>query len=300
MRELPLSIKRAVRQYAPIQTDGLIFYPVLVDEIDEYLIAKPALTVMQQAFPVRLVSMPLLSAMYAIEYDAELAANEEFAGLFYRALLMLALSLRLGQGKDAEERVRAFQIIVDPQKPERLKALRFRFNGEEICELTPMAFQRIRPIIAAQNGAELISEDANPELVQAEQDLAEIKAPKLDVKIENIIDTLVLFTGKDESEILKWPVAKLFRLRDALERSVEHVVCGIAEGGGAQWKKGNPYPSLFFDRLRDENMGLMPLESFANGAGVGAIQNQAAGGVDMSPDIAAIAKGVKDFDNFYR
>lgn len=298
MRELPLSIQKAVRQYAPIQTDGLIFYPVLVDEIDEYLIAKPSLTVMQQAFPVRFLSMPLLSAFYAMEYEAQLA-NEESSGMFYRALLMLALSLRLGQGKDATERVRAFQIIVDPEKPERLKALRFRFNGEEICELTPMAFQRIRPIVAAQNGAELISEDANPELVQAEQDLAEIKAPKLDVKIENIIDTLVLFTGKDESEILKWPVAKLFRLRDALERSVEHVVCGIAEGGGAQWKKGNPYPSLFFDRLRDENMGLMPLESFANGAGVGAIQNQAAGGADMSPDIAAIAKGVKDFDNLY-
>ena len=299
MRELPLSIQKAVRQYAPIQTDGLIFYPVLVDEIDEYLIAKPSLTVMQQAFPVRFVSMPLLSAFYAMEYEAQLA-NEESSGMFYRALLMLALSLRLGQGKDATERVRAFQIIVDPEKPERLKMLRFRFNGEEICELTPMAYQRIRPIIAAQNGAELISEDANPELVQAEQDLAEIKAPKLDVKIENIIDTLVLYTGKDEGEILKWPVAKLFRLRDALERTVEHVVCGIAEGGGASWKKGNPYPSLFFDRLRDENMGLMPLESFANGAGVGAIQNQAAGGAEMAPDIAAIAKGVKDFDNFYR
>lgn len=296
--KLPLAIQKAVRQYAPIQSDGLIFYPVLVEEIDEYLTAQPALTAMQQAFPVRYVSMPLLSAYYGMEYEAQIK-GEESEGLFFRALLILALSLRLGQGRDVMERVRLFKLIVDPQHPERLKSLKFQFNGEEICEITPIAFQRIRPIIAAQNGAELISEDANPDLVQAENDLADIKSPKLDVKIDNIIDTLSLVTGKDESEILQWPVAKLFRMRSALERMTEHVMCGIAEGGGASWKKGNPYPSLFFDRAKDETVGLMPLESFANGAGVGAIQNNTAAD-GQAPDLAAIAKGVKDFDNFYR
>lgn len=300
MSELPLAIQKAVRRYAPIKTDGLIFYPICVEELDEFLVAKPALAAMQQAFPVRYVTMPLLSAFYAMEYDAAVNGGET-TGLFYRALLMLALALRLGQGMDATERVRRFQILVSPDKPDKLVSLKFQLNGEETCTLSPVAFQRIRPILAAQNGVELVSDDANPELIQAEQDLAEAKSPKLEIKPENIIDTLSLVTGKDEDEIYKWPVAKLFRMRDAFERIVEHAVCGIAEGGGASWKKGNPYPSLFFDRAKDELIGLMSIESFANGAGVEAIKNNtAADGGANAPDLAAIAKGVKDFDNFYR
>lgn len=60
-----------------------------------------------------------------------------------------------------------------------LKGICFTWNGEEEITITPVQFQRLRAILAYQNGIELTDEDANPDLLEAEAELARRNGPKL-------------------------------------------------------------------------------------------------------------------------
>lgn len=272
MSKLPLHIQKAVRTYQPIETEGLTFWPILVREYHEFLTAKPAIEIMQQALPVRWLSMPLLSALYGMDFEA-FQKGEPRVGLFSRCLLFLALSLRLGKGSEVAERTKLFTIIVDGEDPSQLKALRFTGDDGEEKEITPIMFQRLRPILAIQNGIELASEDANPDLVEAERDLAEMNGPELDVSLDSLFSTVAAMAGIDEAEIDDWPILKLNRRQKAYSRVLNYVICGIGEAQGTKWKGGNPYPSPFYDKVRGDSAGAVRLEQFAGGAGVRAVQN---------------------------
>lgn len=272
MSNLPLHIQKAIRTYQPIETEGLTFWPILASEYHEFLTAKPAIEVMQQALPVRWLSMPLLSAFYGMDFEA-FQKGEPRVGLFSRCLLFLALSLRLGKGREVAERTKLFTILVDAEDPGQLKALRFTGDDGEEKEITPIMFQRLRPILAIQNGIELASEDANPDLVEAERDLAEMNGPELEVSLDSLFSTIAAMAGIDEAEIDDWPILKLNRRQKAYSRVLNYVVCGIGEAQGTKWKGGNPYPSPFYDKVRNGSSGAMRLEEFAGGAGVRAVQN---------------------------
>lgn len=270
MSELPYAIQKAVNKYKSIEVDGMTFYPILVDEYEAFLAARPGIEVMQQALPTRLVSLPLLSALYMVDYDAASEGNEP-SGLFQRALLFLALSLRLGEGQDMNERLKRFRLIVDKDNPSKLKAVRFTV-GDETFDLSPVQFARLRPILAAQNGVELEADDANPELVQAERDIQSQNAPELDMRLEDLISAVALLSGADEAEVYDWPILKLDRRKDAASRLINYVTCSINEGAGCKWKGGNPVPSLWFNRTK-KSSALVALSDFANGAGQKAVSN---------------------------
>lgn len=286
MYETPISIKKAIRRNEAITAEGLTLYPIRVAEIEEFQVARPAIDIMQQALPVRFISMPLLQAYFQMDAEA-LASGQPKPGLFYRALLFLALALRLGVGEDAQRRVLRFVPRVYPEDHTRLKAVNFILDGEQISAVTPVQFQRLRPILAAQNGIELESDDANPELVQAERDLAEANAPKLDFSTDSLIESVAALSGVDEYEIDMWPIRKLLARQRALSRALGYVVCGIGEMQGAKWKSGNPFPSPIFARQRDGNAALVPIESFAGGAAAEAVNHPTAAGFNP---LAAITK----------
>jgi hypothetical protein len=273
MAELPLNIRKSIGKYEPIKTEGLTLYPIKVEEYYEFMTARPAIEFMQQRLPVHLMSEPLLSAYFKL--DTGLVDGEKPTGLFASALLALALALRLKPGESMEERTDQFRIIVDPKDHTRLKSLRFRDNGEERIDITPVMFQRLRPIIAAQNGIELRSDLDNPELVDAENDLA-AKSATLDMSVEGFVHAAALVSGKDESEIYGWEILKMHDRLDSARRVLDYLICGIGESQGSQWKGGNPAPSPWFARLKDANGGVMPIESFAGGQGIKAIQEATA------------------------
>lgn len=273
MSELPISIIKAASNYKEITTDGLTLYPVLVDEYETFLISRPALEILHQALPVRFLRMPLLSALYQMDYEAA-ASGEAPTGMFSRALLGLALSLRLGEGMEPRERMNIFRVVVDRDAPWKLRSLRFSGEYGEETEITPQQYQGLRQIIAVQNGVKLEGERADPDLVKAERDLAEMNGVSLNASVSDLVSSIAALTGKDEDEILKWPILKLTRRQASLQRLLDYMICGIGQVSGTTWKGGNPHPSPFFDKA--ENGGLGPhiaLSEFAGGAGERAVAN---------------------------
>lgn len=272
MQELPLNIKRLIGRYDPIEVDGLTLYPIKVNNYYEFLAARPSLDFMQQSLPIELMSIPLLDAYFRI--DMGLVDGLKPTGLFSQALLILAMALRLMPSGSMEEQVRRFQVVPDDAtNPTRLKHLRFILNGEEIQTITPIQFGNLRPIIAAQNGVELYSDTANPELIQAEKDLSEKNAPSLEMDVETFVSSAALITRTEEKDIYDWPILKLHNRMESAKRILDYMVCGIGEAQGTKWKGGNPVPHPWFEKERKEKLGVIPLESFSNGQGLDAVRN---------------------------
>lgn len=270
--ELSANIKRAIRRYEQVETEGLKLFPIRVGEYELFNSARPALELMQQTLPVQYACMPLLSAYYRMDYDA-LTRGEGTIGLFGRALLFLALALRIGDGENAGERMKHFRIVCGENDPSQLIKIQFTVDGEERQNMTPVQFSRLRPILAAQNGIELVGESENPELIEAQKDLNERNAPKLDFDVQHLIESVCVLTGRDERDLDEWPILKLQNRRKALRRVLDYAICGICEGSGAKWKGGNPCPDPFFPRDEKKNDALIPLSGFLGSAG-GGVQNR--------------------------
>lgn len=62
----------------------------------------------------------------------------------------------------------------------------------------------------------------------------------------------------------EWPLLKLKRRQEAIQRAADYLICGISEGNGVKWKGGNPVPNLFYDRERDDAGDMTPLSQFTN------------------------------------
>lgn len=261
--ELSRNIKRAADRYEPIETAGVTLWPIRVSEMDEFELARPAVDIVQQALPVRYAAMPLLSAYWVMDMEA-LERGKEPVGLFNRALAFLALALRLGEDRPLSDRIRLFHVKLSAENTKNLKAISFTWNGEEEISITPVKFQRLRAILAYQNGIELTDEDANPDLLEAEAELARRNGPKLKRDTAELISAVAALTGIEETDIDEWPILKLRRRQKALQRAADYLICGISEGSGTKWKGGNPVPHLFYDREREDAGAMTPLSQFTN------------------------------------
>lgn len=268
MNEIPLKIKEEISCYHSVASEGVTLYPIRVREYEMFRKARPAIDFLQQSLPVRYLSMPLLSAYYAMDIE-NYEKGEPSTGLFARALLFLALSLRYEPEKPPEDRIRGLEksILVSGENHSVLKGIEFEQDGE-VHKITPIQFQRLRPILAAQNGIRLESDDANPELIEAERDLAELNGPELDADIHSLICSVSALSGTDEAEIYEWPILKLFRRSEAYERMLNYLICGFASSSGATFKGGNPVPSPFYNRVKRDSDALIDMASFTKGQNV--------------------------------
>ena len=263
MNELPMQMQELIRKYKPIVKGEHILHPILVNAYDEFLMARPALEVMQQSFPVAMLRMPLLSALYQMDFDAVVSGKTP-TGLFSRARLVLALSLRLGAGKEIAERIEMLQVVVDRRNPRKLISLRYTNKDGDEKEILPGQYRELRQIIAAQNGVKLESDDANPDIVKAKKDMASSGGVELDMNVDDLVSAISALTQIDESKIYDWPILKLDKQRTAWERILTYMVCGIGEASGATWKHGNPVPHPFFQRRSDSDI-FSPLDGQSGG-----------------------------------
>ena len=244
---VPVWIKAAVRRDEPVSMDGFMFYPVRVWEMEDFLPAREALGYMLARLPAKYAVFPHLAAFFALDAQ-RLADGESPTGLFSGCLRMLALSLRVGEGEPMEERLRRFNVIVNPETG-GLLYVSFYIDGLTQAQVTPEMFSRWRPILAYQNGVEIHDESENPELIDAKAELDSVSGVRLKGDFDSLISAMAAVCREDESELLDWTVRKFFSRKAAVDRIFNHLICQIGESTGfVKYKKGNPYPSWCFDR----------------------------------------------------
>lgn len=258
MEKLPANTELAISSYAPIRAEGLILYPVRVRDWDAYGPARAAISFLQQSLPVALLSVPLLQAYYTLYLKAAALTDAEkqssaglealaLGSLFYGAVCHMILSLRLHEALPIEQRIQTVQIEPSAKDRTRLERLHFWINGEEEYTVSPIQFQRLRPILAAQNGVALEAVDANPEIVAMERRMQEEKAADVDFSIHKLVAAVATLTGTEEAVIYEWPILKLNRRAEAYSRVMDYVAVTIGQSSGlVSYKDGLPVPSPWF------------------------------------------------------
>lgn len=259
--------KTLVDRYKPITEEGITLYPITVEDLALYTSTRPALEFMQQILPVELLRLPLLTALYQVELSVSTVKDESAKfDLFTKSVLLLALALRLGRGLPEQQRIAMCQVIFDLNNPLDLYALKFRDGkGGEIV-ITPAMYEKLRPIIAAQNGAEIQPLDANPQLILAEREILASKMPDLKREAANKISWVAAKSGVDEEAVYSWPILKFERRATVLQLELNYLIYGIAQSSGlVRYENGNPCPSPYYEKITDALPAKM-LSSIGNGA----------------------------------
>ena len=148
MTELPADIKKCIDRYQPIQACGATLYPVLVDDMEEFLRCRPALEFLHQSLPVAMMQIPLLTALFQIEIAS--ASVQETGGLdikpitfFSDAMVLLCLALRLGRGWTREELLaKRVLVLTDKDNPTLLREVRFVLDDASIVSFKASAWKK--------------------------------------------------------------------------------------------------------------------------------------------------------------
>lgn len=236
---------RALREGKPLECAGLTFYPIKMSDWDAYIETRPAVTQMMQSLPVAYISMPYLSALWAIDSDA-IKNDRPLTGLFGALMRFMLLALR------TEDEPTAYQVYAEKETG-KLAYVRF-FQDGKTADITPDIFsEEIRPLLCEQNGLQLPDEAANLELLEAENDLAAANDEGIDYDFETLVSSVAYMSHTTEEEIYeKWTVRSFLRRKRAIEREMFYRLYRTAALAGTIKISGdNPFPSWCFDKLDD-------------------------------------------------
>lgn len=244
-----------IRRGEAITESELVFYPITMDYYDEFIRCKDAIILRQASFPVRYLSMDYLSALFAMEIDG-IGLEHANAGMFYRAMLMLHLSLRIGFDIDALNKSINVKTVKDKIALDYVVIK----QNDKIVKFTPLDFSTtFRPLIAEQNGLELPDESENLDLIQSNEELKKInsKNKSLNVNLDDLIASVAYQSKISEKDLMSWTVREFENRKNAIDRDKRYMLCGQGEMSGmVSFKNGNPSPSWCFD-VFDNSLGTM-------------------------------------------
>ena len=237
--------------------DGIMLYPATVRDYGIFYACASALTLRLSMLPAKYGVMPYAEAIFAMALDPALQDGEN-ASCFAKFVHLLALSMRV--------RVEDMQFKTDAEDITKLRAIIVKQAtdewGESLIRLEPRQLGQIREIIAALNGKELPDEADNAEIVQAEADIRASGITALNVDINDLKASVAAYYRTRLKDLNGWTIYEFEKARAAIERMTRCVICGIGEAGGmVRYEKGNPFPSLFFDRVAD-NPALLRMDEF--------------------------------------
>lgn len=237
--------KLKIRHGEPIECLGLTFYPITVARYEEFLAVKDAWTIRLSSLPLQYAIKPFLSALVALDLDS-FEKTGSVVGFFARVLRLLYLSLRLEY--KAEDAFRT--IYYQRDNPKELSFIKVTQNGNTV-KITPQDFAAyIRPLVAEQNGLELPDESFNPEIVEAEQQMANEANKKnpLIFDSDTLIASVAYLSHLTEKELDEWTILQFEHRIKAIERDKRYMLYGQAElSGMVKFPKGNPYSSWCYD-----------------------------------------------------
>lgn len=264
---LPAEWLDAIDNDEPIQVEGFEFYPIKMRDYRRFEAVKTVLLIRQGSLPVEYAVMNYLSALYAMDHDAATKSeNGAPVGFISGIVTLLALAMRF----PVQALLRQTQIEVSGDNTRELLALRMT-AGDVMLRLTPALFDRIRPVLAAQNGLELPDEAENIDLVEAEMDIAAQTSADIKVDYRTLIASVARDQRCRQSELMDYTIREFMELKAAIDRDKMFTLCRQAEiSGEVKFPKGNPYPSWCFDRKAQGSM--ISMQTFMAGPGSVAAQ----------------------------
>jgi len=254
MSQIPEKYIELVRGNEPIYYAGLEFQPLTMRHYETLSACRAAWELMQASLPAKFARYSWLEALWHLDlYNLQTVGKK--AGFMDRIAEILRLSLRLG------ENASAIKYKANTQTGNLIELL--IQQGEMLSHITPQQFNEIRTIIAAQNGLDIPDESWNPEIIQAGKDVAALSHVNLKFSLDDLVVSVAHLSAAEEEEIWDWPIRKFTARKDAIERDRNNLIFSIAEHTGfVTFKKGNPYPSPFFDKENNTPAGLIDYNEF--------------------------------------
>lgn len=253
--------KNAAQQAAlrgkPIERAGLTLWAITMNRYEEWAKCKNVWTARQSKFPVSCISLPFLEALFEMDMQAiDQTGNPK--GYVYSILYGLGMALRM-----KEDCVRSGDIYLSIDEEKRkFNAIRVKRAGGSEAEITAAQFGAIRKTVLWMNGEDEPDESENDELLEAERELAERNAPRLQYDLMDLEASVALAYRTRISDVMDWSILEFEACRRAVQREKKHLICGIGETNGCKWDNGNPYPSWCFDRIKDTSGALISQSQF--------------------------------------
>ena len=252
-------IAEAIENDEPVTIDGFTLYPIQVRQYRQFSAVQSSLLIRQGSLPVEYAARSYLGALHALDFDAY-KENGQALGLINGILTILALAMRYPVS--AVVRQTTIQVRDDERE---LVGMQIQ-TGDMTLPLTPAVFDRLRPVIAAQNGLELPDETENADLVEAEHDIAAQNAGSLNIDFNALLASVARDQRCRRSELLDYTIREFFALRDAIQRDKMFTLYKMAELNGTKFTKGNPWPSWCYDSKAQTN-ALISMAQFMAGPG---------------------------------
>ena len=265
-------IMRSAKSGEPIRFKTLYLYPLTVKDYELLWSCESALTIRMATLPVTYAIMRYPEALFAIAIDGkDVVVNGDVvarANDWLRFLMLICASLRI----PLEQMRNAIGFNVDKNDKRRLAFVtvkQFMETEENLEALDVSDLLELREIIAKLNGRKLPDESENAELSQADIDIRSQSGIKLDINLDSLLASVARDQRVRIKDLLPWTIYEFELIRSAIERERRFTVYGIGENSGmVKFPKGNPFPSIFFDKPAESSAVISASEftSRINGA----------------------------------
>ena len=176
------------------------------------------------------------------------------------AKLSIVLSLAL--------RIEEEHITIAVGQDKTLSLIFIDDDNKPIQVVSALQFAALRRQIAEQNHVELPNEQANLEILQSEQDLAEMNSLGLSPDFQSLFFSVATACHFTTQQMLDMTIYEFEERYKAINRIENHRIYEQAGMSGmVTFKSGNPYPSWCFDKKDDGLHGAVPLAQFQKRVG---------------------------------
>lgn len=265
-------IHESAKTGEPLRFKQLYVYPLTVKDYGILWSCESALTIRMSTLPVTYAIKSYAEALFAIAIDGkDVVVNGDVvarANDWLRFLMLLCASLHI----PLKQMRNCIGFNVDKNDKKRLASVTVTqfTEQEEILEvLTVSDLNSLRDILAKLNGRNLPDESENAELAQADEDIRSQSGIRLDINIDSLLASVARDQRVRIKDLYPWTIYEFELIRSAIERERRFTVYGIGENSGmVKFPKGNPFPSIFFDKPAESSAVISASEftSRINGA----------------------------------
>lgn len=243
-------IDRKIRKNEPFEWKELIWYPITVENYEEYLEWGKVLGIMQQSLDIRYMQLTYLKMLYTIDMDTRCLQSKRttfIKDLFRLLCLCLRYDYSVYEGKE----IKTEKVPIKIYEDQNILYLGIK-KGEKEIRISEYEFLQLRKLIAKANAIEIPDEATNLELMQWEREKSEENSKDIETDYENEINAVVAHQRVLKKDILSLPIKEFKGIVKAINIEINYSIYALAEMSGlVKFKKGNPYPHWCYPKKKE-------------------------------------------------